>query len=660
DRRLAALSRIADGATHVVTTMDALMQLFPRSLASFDVELGETERDILVEKLLSFGYERVESVSAAGLFAVRGDIVDVFPVGSASPYRVNFFGDEIEQIKTFDLVSGESIDHVTRFSLYPAKETTWGENATSRLAALFQAEIAAAPRDARARLQTIAEELLEGVATGKSEATDFLLPLSETVTANLLDLMPVSTVVFFDECKLIADGATMVEREFYERYAELKSAGEVFSFTERQHIPLQTVVANLTKNPCVALQNITATVPFFTPQHVLSVKASATPKYSRNLAALSTDVSGWKITGYRIAVFAGSQSRAETLVRILEEQGVTARYHSFIPADFRGAVITAEPLKYGCIYHDSKLAVIGENDVFRETKKEKRVKRKRNDFFTAPEIGDYAVHETHGVGLVKGTKKITTTDGTKDYVMLEYGGGDMLYVPVEEMDSLSRYTGGDNAPKLNRIGGKEFARIKERVRESVKKLAIDLKALYKKRFDRSGFRFSPDSALTREFDEDFPYDLTPDQAQSTEEILQDMQSGKVMDRLLCGDVGYGKTEVAFRAAFRAVLDGKQVALLCPTTILSQQHYETAEKRFRNFGIRIAVLNRFKTDKESEEILTRLMEGKIDFIIGTHRLLSKDVVFADLGLLILDEEQRFGVEHKEKIKAVKADVDCLSM
>ena len=297
--------------------------------------------------------------------------------------------------------------------------------------------------------------------------------------------------------------------------------------------------------------------------------------------------------------------------------------------------------------------------MYTKSSQPKRIRRKRGDMFTAPEIGQYAVHEKHGIGKITGTQKIETTDGIKEYISIEYKGGDMLYVPVEQMDILSKYVGQDN-PSLSKIGGAEFERIKERVRQSIKKMAFDLKELYAERSKKKGYRFPENTVMMQEFEDAFEYEETPDQLSSIAEIKADMCSDKVMDRLLCGDVGYGKTEVALRAAYLCVLGGKQAAIMCPSTILSEQHYNTACARFADFGVRVEKLNRFKTPKEQQNTLKRLANGDIDLIIGTHRLLSDDVKFYDLGLLVLDEEQRFGVEHKEKIKHIKNDIDCLTM
>ncbi len=663
-KRLSALYAICSGVSHCVTTVEALLQPFPLTVTGLTLKKGECDLVQTQTALSQAGYVRVESVTGAGTFAVRGDILDVFPVGETTAYRVNFFGDEIERIKTLDISTGHSGEVAETVVLPPAVEFQIAEQDLPSILAQLKKESFSTRKtlssESAARLSALESDVTVDVEAGKGEAASFLMPLLDAVTADITHFFPPETVVFLDECKLLSDAGALAEREFTERFSDLKKAGAAFGFTKWQQIPATELWQTLTKKTCVALQTVVSEVDFFRPQQLFSLKTGAIPAYYRNLASLASDLSAWRQNGYRVAIFTGNEKRAENLSAMLGEQGVGVKIRADITEDFRGVSIFPYPIGYGALYHETKFALIGEWDLFREVREAKRVKRKRNDFFSAPDVGEYAVHETHGVGVVKGTKKITTGEGTKDYVMLEYGGGDILYVPVEHMDSLSRYTGGDEKPKLSKIGGKEFERAKERARESVKKLAIDLKELYQKRFQRSGFRFSEDSDITAAFDADFPYELTADQAQSVKEITADMQSNKVMDRLLCGDVGYGKTEVAFRAAFRAVLDGKQVALLCPTTILSQQHYETAVRRFQNFPVRIAVLNRFRTEKEKAETLKALKEGQVDIVIGTHALLSKEIVFADLGLLILDEEQRFGVEHKEKIKAVKADVDTLTM
>lgn len=387
-------------------------------------------------------------------------------------------------------------------------------------------------------------------------------------------------------------------------------------------------------------------------------KSAPVGDYLNSFPELYSDISAWLANKYRIILFCGDGGKASRMREALAEKGI---YAHELPVKYKyldGVTVIEDRIEKGLILHEDKLVIVGTGNMYTKSAVEKRVKRRRGDVFAAPEAGDYAVHEIHGIGRIRGTEKIESSEGTKEYIAVEYAGGDVLYVPVEQTDTLTKYTGG--TPKLSKIGGQEFARVKERVKESLKKLAFDLKALYAERRGKVGFAFPENKELMDEFAAAFPYNETPDQLTSINEVLSDMASGKVMDRLLCGDVGFGKTEVAFRAVYMCVLGGKQAVLMCPSTILCEQHYNNAKERFKDFGVNVEVINRFKTPREQEDILSRLASGKIDFLIGTHRLLSKDVKFHDLGLLVLDEEQRFGVEHKEKLKTLKKQVDCLTM
>ncbi len=368
---------------------------------------------------------------------------------------------------------------------------------------------------------------------------------------------------------------------------------------------------------------------------------------------------GWQLKGYKVILCSSERKYAEKNYYYLKENKISCIIDDSC-LEMGKIYCTTYNLDTGFIYHDSKIVVIGVNDLFFKQEKAKGVKKRRNDLFTAPEVGDFAVHESFGIGLVKGVKRIATMEGEKDYIELEYYGGDRLYVSTDQMDKLSKYLGGQEKPTLNRIGGGEFERIKERVRVSISKMTINLKKLYKERKEKKGFQFTKNEEFMREFNDAFEFELTEDQITSIEEIFSDMESERVMDRLLCGDVGFGKTEVALRACFKAILDGKQAAIIAPTTILSEQHYMTAVKRFEKFGVRIGVLNRFRSKKQQEKIVEKIKSGDIDLIIGTHRLFSKDIEFYDLGLLIVDEEQRFGVEHKEKLKVLCKNVDTLTL
>ncbi|MBQ9729895.1 MAG: transcription-repair coupling factor, partial [Clostridia bacterium] len=437
---------------------------------------------------------------------------------------------------------------------------------------------------------------------------------------------------------------------------------EVLPFSRDQLIKKERFLAGLDGVRKVALQTFTGNPFFFSPLKTYRFSVTPTVKYLNALPALLTDLRNWINGDYRVFLFCGDESRVQKMQEALIEECVPyysgASFHAE-ESPKRGVFLFTETVDKGFVLHECKTAVIGTSDLYTKIPVSRRIRRKRGDMFSAPEIGDYAVHETHGIGKVIGTKKIETTDGVKECVALSYSGGDTLYLPVENMDVLSKYV-GEETPKLSRIGGAEFERVKARVRAAIKTLAFDLKKLYKERSEQAGYEFPKNEAFMQEFEQAFAYELTPDQASSIAEIKGDMCSPKVMDRLLCGDVGFGKTEVAFRAIYLCVLAGKQAALMCPSTVLCTQHYHTAIERFSSFGVRVAALSRFTTSKQQTEILEGLKNGKIDLVIGTHRLLSADVSFKDLGLLVLDEEQRFGVEHKEKIKNLRHNIDCLTM
>ena len=659
-RRISALHKMQSGVRLVTTTFEALLQLFPRRVRKLILEKGrQSDVGAAARYLTELGYRREDFAESKGSFSVRGDILDVWPIDSDVPYRIDHWGDEIEDVKRFDPITKDVLSYEQSVTILMASDAWVEPSEIPTLVQTLREEERKHGGDAYARMTARTGELIAGLESGNADCS-FLMPLLKNATNDLSGYLPEDAVVVFDEGKMLADGIGALQKEHAERYKNLLAGGEAASFSAGQYAATETVVGALCRRPLLALQNITATIPFFAPLQTFRFTCTPVAKYYRRGASLADDVRGWKAGGYRVYLLAGSSTRAQNVKDMLYENGVIAAVKDYVTIEDKGVVISPETLESGFIYHDVKMVVIGSGDLFTKPANEKRVRRRRNDLFTAPEIGDYAVHETHGIGVVRGTKKITTAEGTKDYIALEYSGGDLLYVPVEQMDVLSRYLGGENKPALSKIGGKDFDRVKERVRASIRAMAIDLKQLYFERSTKKGFAFSPDNELMREFEQAFPYEETPDQALAVAEVKKDMESGKVTDRLICGDVGFGKTEVALRAAFKAVLDGKQVAVLAPTTILSQQHYRTFTDRMKDFGVRVEVLNRFRTEKEQQAVLAGLASGKVDVVVGTHRLVSKDVKFFDLGLLVLDEEQRFGVETKEKLKLLKSNVDTLTL
>lgn len=661
--RLNALYEIKNGARFVVTTFQSLLQLFPRDIPTIKIRKNEVY-DIggIVNKLVKFGYRREEFADDRATFALRGDILEINPVNGEYSYRVDFFGDEVESVFRFYGEDRENKTAVTEFEIIAATDVIVGDDEVEDIKQTLRQSLSkfgtlSVRDDARKIVNDLEEKLDGGVPCGELQ---FVMPILKSVTDDFTTYMPTDTLVVYDESKMLVDGITATLKDHSERLLTLGRAGKIFDFSARQLSDCRKLIKRLNSFREVAFQNITTTINFFNPLKTYSLRCSPVARYTADFEAIYNDVKNWKFGGYKVIICCGNDKRADSLSDELYARGCMCVRGDNAEARNGVAVVTSYFLPRGLIYHSAKLVLIGTGDLYIATKENKRIKRKRGDLFQAPEVGDYAVHEVHGIGYVKGVKRITTQEGSKDYVAVEYLGGDTLYVGVDQMDKLTKYMGGGEKPRLNRIGGKEFERIKERVKASISEMTIDLKKLYKARKERKGFAFSADDAFSEEFDEAFEFEPTEDQIQSVAEIKADMESEKVMDRLLCGDVGFGKTEVAFRAAFKAIADGKQVALVCPTTILCEQHYRAAKKRFENFGVRIESLNRFKTSAKQKKIITDLADGLISFVIGTHRLFGSDVKFHDLGLLVLDEEQRFGVEHKEKLKLLKENVDTLTM
>lgn len=658
-KRIKGLYEARDAAV-VTTTPEALCQLFPDKIDCLRLSVAREYRlDSLAEKLVAMGYVREEFAETAGSFALRGDILEIYPAGADTAYRFDFFGDSLEQIREIDenrSTVGEerSVDVLpcVDFSIrsdelaYIKKRLSEGLKKQKTLKSSVKGK-------------QIVSEITERLESGdlSSPSLAFLFPLLNCSRKGIAAHFS-PEVVFFDEPKLVKDVADGLKKEHAGRFASLSEGGEAFDFSFENYVDFDEVIKTFVGATFCSAQNVNSRTEFFSPLKTVRFSSIPTPNYRNNPKELARDILTWKRTGYTVIALCGDSDRARKLADNIAGEGVLIT-ESDSPV-LGGAFATSFYLSRGFVFHEEKLVLIGACDLFVSPQKKGKIRKKRDDAFEAPDVGDYAVHETHGIGIVRGMKRISTTEGCKDYLALEYAGGDVLYLPTEQLDRLTKYLGGDEHPRLNKIGGAEFDKVKQRVRESISQMTIDLKKLYRDRAAAKGFRFSPDDELTKEFDEAFPYELTEDQAQSVAEIKKDMESGKVMDRLLLGDVGFGKTEVALRAAFKAVNDGKQVAIVAPTTILTQQHYDTVCERFKGFGIRAVLLNRFRSREYIKDAVKKIAEGEADIIVGTHRIFGKDVTFKDLGLLILDEEQCFGVEHKEKLRTLKNNVDTLTM
>lgn len=660
--RFAAIKKIAfDNPEVIVATVESLMGLFPKvdiyKSRSFTLKKGDdVELNELSEKLVLCGYERKDMISGKGSFCIKGDIVDIYlPDGIA--YRLDFFGDELESIRMLDTETLRSDGSVDSLLIYPCVDSLYDIDEKEIISSINKNKPKLKERDHAERFERMISEIELSASKYVSSRSE-LLPIIPHST--VFDYLSADTAIIFDEFNRCFDIASSVLTEHLSRFNALFERGEVISTQKEQVIPFEEVIKQSEKFRASSLNQLLTTDKGFKSQAILSFKAMPTSTYANGSEEqLSRDIKNWLKSGYKVVIAGKDEETAKKLSYELSQKILVA-YQEDSDKPIDGCVVCPIFIERGFVLHEPKVVVIGTHDLMR--KSETRIKKRKNkkDAFMPVEIGNYVVHELHGIGKLKEISTVKTGDTIKDYAIIEYYGGDILYLPCEQMESLVRFSGTEKTPKLSKIGGKDFGKIKEKVKASVRQMAINLKELYAEREEKKGFVFEKDSPLQKEFEDAFPYTDTPDQITATNEIKADMTSGKIMDRLLVGDVGFGKTEVAFRAAFKAIENGKQVVLLAPTTILCYQHYKTAIERFKGFGVRIDYLNRFKTESQINDTLKRLRDGKIDFLISTHRVLSNDVEFFDLALLILDEEQRFGVEDKEKIKSLKKDVDVLSM
>lgn len=662
-KRVEALNKLVSGKLDaLIISAQSLGELFPKKLDIqehiLEISLNQAiSLDEVTSKLQTGGYKRAALASAPGSFSLRGDILDIYPY-EQEPVRVEFFGDTVESIMTYSPVSQTRKSSLKSVTIYPSTEFFISGDYFEKLKQeVIKRRNNNLEPNSKARQDRIIDELmfkLEAKSVDNSLA--YIAYLMDRVS--LSDLLPKNTIIIYDEIKLINDALNNIYNEHFSRIKSLLETGEIFTDAHKQLIDKDKIFGLYQNFNKCSFSKILSANNIFEPDEVINFKASPITRYVNNLDELVQDLKNWRTNGYSVILTAKDQALAKSLQTSIANKGLYIDIYNEVPSDFLDepkTIIAPVKTSVGCIWHQDKFVLIGNDDLY--PKKELAPARAKDVFFEVRE-GDYVVHYVHGIGICRGITRLTSNLGTKDYIIVEYKNGDKLYVPTEQSDLLSKYSGSN--PKLSKLGGAEFAKVKQKVKDEIKKMAFDLQTLYAERSRQKGYVYEIDEELQKAFEDSFEYTETQDQRLATDEILNDMRKGAVMDRLICGDVGYGKTEVALRAAFATAVCGRQVAFLAPTTILSEQHYNTARERMKNWGLNIAVLNRFKTVKETKDILNKLKEGEIDIIFGTHRLLSKDVEFKNLGLLILDEEQRFGVEDKEKIKLIKNNVNVLSM
>ena len=677
--RLAALYDMARGeAAVVVATADALMQrtLPPKLLNSLAVTLktgGRADLKVLAESLLSAGYTRCDQVEGVGQFALRGGILDVFSPLMDQPVRCEFFDDEIDSMGSFDPATQRRTANVTSALLLPAAEVLpsavpgGAADLAERLLRLAE-KLEKKPRtvETAAQLREDAQRLQNGAEVG---GLDRYLAAVYPKAAAGVHYLPAESLVFLCESGRVDERVKNTLLQNKQDVEALLEAGVMAGEYGKLLLSAEELYTALEDHPVVMMESLPTSRRPLVPRGLLGMTARQLSSYGGSLETAVTDLEHYRGSGSAVLVLCGGESRANNLQRLLEERRIPAvldlkNAGMPEPGEVR---ISMGALSAGCEWPTIHLAVLTEGQLTGTVRKRAKLKkessRQKIQSYTDLSPGDLVVHVHHGVGRFAGIQRMPVDGVEKDYIKIDYAGGDCLYVPVTQLDQVSKYIGGgedQERARLNKLGGTERAKQKTRAKKAAKDLAKGLTQLYAERQKRPGFAFSPDSPWQQEFEEAFPYAETDDQLRAIAEIKADMERPRPMDRLLCGDVGYGKTEVALRAVMKCVLDGKQAAILVPTTVLAQQHYATAVGRFRDFPVKIEVLSRFTTAKEQKRILSAARSGGVDLLIGTHKLLQKSVEFKDLGLLIIDEEQRFGVTHKERLKEISRQVDVLTL
>ncbi|MFF2450328.1 transcription-repair coupling factor [Neobacillus sp. NPDC058068] len=636
------------------------------------IKLGE---DINIEKLLStfvkMGYVRAEMITTPGEFSVRGGIIDIYPLTEANPLRIELFDTEVDSIRYFSLEDQRSKEKVSEVLVGPATEILLEDEDYGRVIAKLEDGLASSLRklkDDKAKIlltQNISHELEQLKNRQKPDQVYKYLSLAYDRPHSLLDYLPKNGLVFIDEISRVQEMNDSLVKEEAEWYTGLLAEGEIIHDLHISH----DLPALLQKKefPILYMSLFLRHVANTNPQNILNISCKQMQNFHGQMHVLKAEIDRWKKGNYSILFLGADEERVKKLERVLEdyeiEGSIIKENQQILPGKVQ---IMKGNLHTGFELSIQKIAVITEEELFSKRVKKPASRQKlsnaeRIKSYSELKIGDYVVHVNHGIGKYLGIETLVINGVHKDYLHIRYQGSDKLYVPVEQIDLVQKFVGSEGKePKVYKLGGTDWKKVKKKVESSVQDIADDLIKLYAEREAAIGFAYSPDGDMQREFETSFAYQETEDQLRSIHEIKKDMERPRPMDRLLCGDVGYGKTEVAIRAAFKAIADGKQVALLVPTTILAQQHFETMRERFQDYPINIGLLSRFRSKKQQTETTKGLKAGTVDIVVGTHRLLSKDIVYRDLGLLIVDEEQRFGVTHKEKIKKLKTNVDVLTL
>lgn len=668
--RINVLCKMANGDyTAVIACIDAAAQytIPPYALKKANLTLKSgavLSADEIINALVLAGYERCDQVEGAGQFAVRGGIIDFFMPDSDHPVRVELWGDEVDTLNYFDIETQRRTDYIEELSLTPSAEilVESAEHLAQKIEHKAQLLNTKGAVKAKEKLFKEADDIRNGVFIG---SMDKFIGLAYDETATLFDYADKNTIFFMSESAKSRERLRSYERLFEEELKECFAQGILCRGFETYSIDKVTMNSIFTQNRFVYLENFATSGYELYINEIVTFNLKQLSLWSGSVKVLTEDLQELHNENSSIVILAGTEKAAASLCDELNEKGFKAVLADDIETPENGGIyVLPGGLSAGFEYPQTKFTLITHGIAYKSHKRKKKRDKNAQQIYSLSELvnGDYVVHSTHGIGVFRGIHKIEIQGVIKDYIKVEYAKGDILYVPVTQLDLISKYIGPheNSAVKINRLGSGDWQKTKARVRRNVKDIANELTKLYAERMAAPGYAFPPDGEWQRDFEASFEYEETDDQLRCIDEIKGDMERTAPMDRLLCGDVGFGKTEVALRAAFKCVTDSKQCVLLCPTTILAWQHYQTVMNRFEGYPVRIELLSRFRTPKQQEEIIKKLARGEIDMVIGTHRVVQKDVVFRDLGLVIIDEEQRFGVAQKERFKEICKNVDVLTL
>lgn len=682
-QRMRVIERLLSGESlTVVAGIDVLMErmISVTDLLDSCIHIDQSsvlETEALRLRLVELGYVAGSLAENPGEFSIRGDIIDIFPLTLECPVRIELWGDEVDSIRSFDPESQRSIDNLEEVTIYPASEVIVKrgkiQEAIRRMTEEYENQETEFLKDKKKtekkRLKSMVETLRDQLINfGTCTGSESLLSYFYEDTVSFLSYFPEDTMIFLDESHRVFEKAAVSQREYSLSMENRVEGGYILPGQARLTFLPGEILGELFARPLICLDNLHQTADFPGDIREYALNVRSVPSYQGGFEQLIKDLNLWKKKKYQVILMSSSPTRARRLAADIREYDLLVWYgedyeKELLPGEI---MVTSGRLRSGFEYPEVPFVVLTEKDIFKERRKKrnlrhKEYKGKKIVSLSDIAIGDYVVHERYGLGIYRGIEQIESEGVLRDFINIEYKDNSNLFIPADQLSIIQKYaSAGGGKPKLNSLGGNEWSKTKAKVRSQIQIAARELVDLYADRQLKKGFAYGKDTVWQTEFEELFPFDETEDQLVAIEETKKDMESGRIMDRLICGDVGYGKTEIAIRAAFKAVMDSKQVVYLVPTTILAQQHYNTFRERMEHYPIDVRMLSRFCTPKETKEIKEGLLKGSVDIVIGTHKVLSKTVGYKNLGLLIIDEEQRFGVRQKEKIKQLKKDVDVLSL